>query len=808
MIKLSEVKKAVSKIRNPWFRAKSKYIKYYEKLPIREKTILLESQHGTEISGNIFYILKYLYENDYYQDWDIYIPTWIRHRKKIDMILQSYNLQNVKIVIYASDEYYRLLASAKYLINDNTFSTNFIKKDGQIYLNTWHGTPLKTLGRYISDGVHNIGNAQKNFLMSDYILFPNQQVRDAIMVDYMVDDLVENIGVWGGYPRNTIFFDKVRRQEVQELYNPDNKRIYAYMPTFRGSAKNGGTDKNDIYLKYFLFELDKNLTDDELLYVNLHPVAKKNINFRLFKHIRAFPMRLETYDFLNISDCLITDYSSVFFDFANTRKKIVLFPYDQEEYLANRGMYLDIDTLPFPKVYDIKNLLIELRSPKNYDDSAFRQKYCTYENPQATRQLCEFLFENKYNELKLQKNETNGRENVLLYVGNLAGNGVTTSLCNLLSKIDLDKRNYFLAFKASYVAKYKEKLNKFPKQVRYISIMDDMNLTITDRFIRKLFKKGFIKAPFYMKLMHKRISQDWQRCFADANFDTAIQFNGYESEVILMWSQFAGNKIIYVHNDMVEEIKTRKNQRSDVLHYAYQNYSKVAIVTPDILPPTKLISKKDDNIRVVHNIIDDKGILDKSLLDLEINKKITNIYPNYECLDIVLNSNNKKFINNGRFSPEKGQIRLIDVFAKIIEQYPDLFLIIVGGVSYGNYYEKLKKHIKDLSLEDKVILIKNLPNPFPLIKQCDFFVLSSLYEGFGLVLAEADILGLPIISTDVQGPRTFMQKYGGKLVDNSEEGIYQGMLAMLNGEVKPINVDYDEYNKQALEEFEALFNQQ
>lgn len=806
MIKLSEVKKAVSKIRNPWFRAKSKYIKYYEKLPIREKTILLESQHGTEISGNIFYILKYLYENDYYQDWDIYIPTWIRHRKKIDMILQSYNLQNVKIVIYASDEYYRLLASAKYLINDNTFSTNFIKKEGQIYLNTWHGTPLKTLGRYISDGLHDIGNAQKNFLMSDYILFPNQQVRDAIMVDYMVDDLVENIGVWGGYPRNTIFFDKVRRQEVQELYNPDNKRIYAYMPTFRGSAKNGGTDKNDIYLKYFLFELDKNLTDDELLYVNLHPVAKKNINFRLFKHIRAFPMHLETYDFLNISDCLITDYSSVFFDFANTRKKIVLFPYDQEEYLANRGMYLDIDTLPFPKVYDIKNLLIELRSPKNYDDSAFRQKYCTYENPQATRQLCEFLFENKYNELKLQKNETNGKKNVLIYVGNLAGNGITASLCNLLSKIDLEKRNYFLTFKASYVAKYKEKLKELPERVRYISIMDDMNLTMADRFIRKLFKKGYIKTPFYMKLMQKRIKQDWLRCFGNAHFDTVIQFNGYEAEVILMWSQFAGNKVIYVHSDMDYEIKVRKNQRRDVLQYAYQNYDKVALITKGIYDKTKNIAKQSENFYISSNIIDNKTVSEKSQLPLEIDDKVTVVYPDTEHLENALQSSNTKIINVGRFSPEKGQIRLLNAYSKTLEQYPDSFLIILGGSSYGNYYNAIKKHVEDLKLEEHVILIRNLPNPFPLLKQCDYFVLSSLYEGFGLVLAEADILGLSVISTDIDGPRTFLQEHGGKLVDNSEEGIYQGMLAMLNGEIKPMNIDYNEYNKQALEEFEKLFD--
>ena len=83
-------------------------------------------------------------------------------------------------------------------------------------------------------------------------------------------------------------------------------------------------------------------------------------------------------------------------------------------------------------------------------------------------------------------------------------------------------------------------------------------------------------------------------------------------------------------------------------------------------------------------------------------------------------------------------------------------------------------------------------------------MLSSFYEGLGLVILEADTLGVPVISTDIQGPRGFLQKYNGYLVENSEEGIYQGMIDYLDGKVKTMNIDFENYNKLAVEEFYEL----
>ena len=154
---------------NPWWRARKKYPTYYDTLPIDEKAILIESQHGTQMSGNVFYLMRYLTQSEKYKGYTVYLSARGSKEKDFRAMLDSYGLEGVKTVILASEEYYALIASAKYLINDNTFLPFFMKKEGQVYLNTWHGTPLKTLGRQIKSEPHAIGNTQRNFLFADYL---------------------------------------------------------------------------------------------------------------------------------------------------------------------------------------------------------------------------------------------------------------------------------------------------------------------------------------------------------------------------------------------------------------------------------------------------------------------------------------------------------------------------------------------------------------------------------------------------------------------------------------------------------------
>lgn len=803
---VSYIKGSIKKLKDEYWRARCDYIKYYETLPIRENVILLESQSATKADGSIFYILRYLKSSEKYADYKIYLSSWIRYKKKINALLDHFDIKGVNLVTYSSDEYVRLLASAKYLVNDVTFPAYFIKKEGQVYLNTWHGTPLKTLGRMIGDDIA-IGNAQKNFVCADYLLYPNEFTKKVMIRDYMLENISSGSSVLCGYPRNEIFFDEISRTITRGRLNVTDKKVYAYMPTWRGTVANVGSAKNNTYLMYIIYSLDSILTDDEVLYVNFHPLAvqkKDEPEMKKLRHIKKFPEGYETYEMLNAADVLITDYSSVFFDFACTRRKIVLFPYDKEEYLETRGMYFDMDELPFPQVFDVPELIEELRSEKNYDDSEFVRKYNAYDCSDASRKLCDFVFLGEDTGLKTEKIPDNGKENVLLYAGNLDKNGITTSLRSLTNSIDLDKRNYYISFCQSKAKKNAFQIATFNPKLNFFAIAEIKDLTPSDRVKNKLFRMKLISAKRYAKIANTRIEQDFLRSYGGARFDAAVQFCGYEDNIILLYSAFKGRNAVFVHNDMINEKKTRGNQRIDLLKYAYNKYDRVVTVSDDIIPPTAKISGRSDNILTVKNVIDYRTILQRAEEPVTLDRT-TKCSVSRDSFMSIMASEQKKFINVARFSPEKGHDRLVNAFSKFAAEYPASILIIMGGNSRDGGYEKLNEKIKSMGLQNNVILLLSVSNPYPIIKECDYFILSSLYEGFGLVLAEADILGKPVISTDITGPRTFMKKYGGTLVESSEAGIYKGLKMLYNNEVKIMNVDYDAYNKECVDAFEKIF---
>ncbi len=797
-------KKIWDKLKNKYWRAKCRYIRFYDSLPIDDRMILMEAEQGRTINGNIYYIAKYLAQTPKYEHFKLYLSARGGNVKRFQKVLAFNNVENVEVVSLSSDQYFRVLASAKYLITDTSFLPFFVKKEGQIYLNTWHGTPLKSLGKNIQTGPHGIGNGQRNFVCSDFLLFPNEYTRDHIIEDYMLANISKSRCVLSGYPRNEVFFDDKRRMQIREDLELTGKRIYAYMPTFRGGVRTGTTQKSDAYMTYYLCELDKQLADNEVLYVNLHPIViKSGIDFRQFQHIRKFPENYETYEFLNVADVLVTDYSSVFFDFAGTGRKIILFPYDKEEYLADRGMYFSMDELPFPQVRSERELLQELRSEKIYDDREFIQKFAPYEGLGATQRLCDYTILGEDTGLKVEEMPNNGKENVLLYVGNLAGNGITASVRALFDTIDLGKRNYYITFITETVQPYYKTLFALPKEVSFYPTTGDLNLTIANRVVRKLFKWKVIPAPLYVKLLGKRIRQDYERNFGCAKFDTVIQFNGYEQEVILRLSAAPCRKVIFVHSDMLAEIKIRKNQRRDVLRYAYRHYDKVAAVTEGILTPTYKIAGRKDNICIVKNAIQYQSILERAQEEITLDD-FTRCSLEREEFFELMGTPCPKFICVGRFSPEKGHRRLVDAFHNQLANMPDAKLIIMGGSSYGSTYDELQEYILSLGLEKSVVLLRRVSNPYPIIKACDYSILSSFYEGFGLVLVEADILGKPVVSTDIPGPRDFMLAHGGILVENSQKGLEHGLQMLACGEVQPMSVDYQAYNQSVVKEFEQL----
>jgi len=374
------------------------FARHYKHSPVVENRILFETFHGKTIGDSPLYMLQELMAQGRAGDFQIYYAT--AHPKEHAALVRELGLP-VKLVSIESAEYAKVLATAKYLVNNSSFPAFFIRRPEQRYIQTWHGTPLKTLGKRMRLGIESMYNVQHNFLQASVLTFPNEFTRDVMMRDYNLDHLYTGTVALLGYPRNTVFLAPDEgAAELRASYGLDGFENFAYMPTWRG------TSNHDIQVEEYakevgaiLREVDAQLRDDQRIWVNFHSMVAADISLDAYEHIRPFPAGVDNYRFLNQMDALITDYSSVFFDFSLTRKPVVLFPYDIDDYTADRGFYFDIDELPFQRVDTAAELAQTLVSGVfrsfDYKGSAYEKDYLSYDSVQNSALALRLLFDDE-----------------------------------------------------------------------------------------------------------------------------------------------------------------------------------------------------------------------------------------------------------------------------------------------------------------------------------------------------------------------------------------------------------------------------
>lgn len=790
-------KKVIKKLKSgTWYPF---YNSFYEKGLVDKRKILLESRGGTALESNIFALLKEL-NSKRYKGLKLVLSVKKQYRLSVEEKLRHYKLRVDQIVDTGSVSYYYQLATAGYLVNDTSFPGRFVKKEGQTYLNVWHGTPLKKMGRDNQDERVTMGNVMRNLLMADYLLFPNIYMEEKMSHAYMLPNLYQGKVLREGYPRNSIFFDLERGKETKRQLGYEGKQLSIYMPTFRGRADAVDTQDSLQILKKNLEELDVLLGEEQILLVKLHPFVSAHLKIEGYRHIRPFPPNYDTYDVLNACDVLITDYSSVMYDFANTGRKIILFVYDSQEYEGSRGMYEDVESYPFAKVQTVQELSRELLMPGGQADVSFLKMYDTYECVKAAEKICRHVFLGG-DLCKTSNMQANGRKNVMIYAGDLDQNGITTAFCSMMERLNLEEYNYYVSFRMNSLREYPERLKQIPENVGIVPIASEMNLDVITAVAQAVYLETGRTSLGIGNRLKTAYAREWKKHFGSVHFDHVIHYNGYENYMISLLKEAPCRRTIWVHNDMVREAQEKKNPSKVLLHDAYKSFDYVAIVSEDIRKSTESISGRKDNIVLIQNCEDYQQVLRRSerLLSFDENTQST---VTLEELKKILASPGKKIINIGRYSKEKGHERLIRAFDRFWKEHRDAYLIIVGGT--GKLYGQTCALARSMESGKHIVLIRAMSNPMPLLKECDFFVLSSFYEGLGIVLMEANILGLAVAACDVPGPSGFLGEYGGTLLENSEDGILKGMELFEQGKIAPMHVDYEAINRNSIEMVETL----
>lgn len=315
-----------------------------------------------------------------------YFYLYISHQKNID-IKAVWISRNKNIVKELKDKGYLAysnrtplgmlycLRAYVYIYDNYSKDISFWLSGGAKKINTWHGVPLKKIQMdNIFDKVRHPENAWQKFKWhlrrlsdekpSHFILTTSENLQPIFQSAF----ITKNVFVCG-YPRNDIFFRgsikniylDIETEYLNLLHNLKIKKgmqIVLYMPTFRNSE-----------IRFFDLINLKNFNDflcnKRIIFcVKLHPKSKLQNYFRQIqsKNIYVFPNDLDPYFFINEIDVLVTDYSSIYFDFLLADKPIIFFDYDLNEYLKeSREMYFEYNAYtPGIKVETVDDLTVEL----------------------------------------------------------------------------------------------------------------------------------------------------------------------------------------------------------------------------------------------------------------------------------------------------------------------------------------------------------------------------------------------------------------------------------------------------------------
>jgi glycosyltransferase involved in cell wall biosynthesis len=213
----------------------------------------------------------------------------------------------------------------------------------------------------------------------------------------------------------------------------------------------------------------------------------------------------------------------------------------------------------------------------------------------------------------------------------------------------------------------------------------------------------------------------------------------------LLSRYFFGNETrIIISQHMSPDIFLESSIKSNLIKFFYPRADKTVCVSKEI---EKILNEKYDvgNTLTIYN-----------MMDIEENIKLSPEELPSEYKEIVVGhgEDHLNFINIGRLDRQKGQWFLIRSFKKVVDNFENARLFIIGE---GDLKHDLEYLINELNLENNVFLLGNVENVFPFLGNCDCFVFTSLWEGFGLVLVEALSVNLPTISTDCKtGPREIL----------------------------------------------------
>lgn len=388
-----------------YFSKKIRYAKRGGNVKIDAKTVIFSAYNGRSYVCSPKAIYEYMVNHEAFED---YRFIWIfDYPENYQFLTEN---RNTMVVKNGSHECEKYLHKAKYWIFNFRAYDHWIPKKNQVYVQCWHGTPLKRLGYDItnSDNAMNSVKEIREKYRTDaerfsYLLSPCDFVTQKFTSAWNLKESgKQNVILETGYPRNdfltTFSEDDVDRIKRTLNLQETKKKIILYAPTWRDNqhdAEKGYVYDNPIDFDY----LQEKLEDEYVILFRAHYLVADSFDFEAYK---GFVYDVSKFDDINelyvIADLLITDYSSVFFDYAILERPMFFYMYDMEEYRDEmRGFYLDINQLP-GAILKTETELVEAICQSAFSSveqemiEAFNREYNLKNDGKATERLVKTIF--------------------------------------------------------------------------------------------------------------------------------------------------------------------------------------------------------------------------------------------------------------------------------------------------------------------------------------------------------------------------------------------------------------------------------
>ena len=423
----------------------ARYSKHYRRNEVDKFTIFYSSHHGAGMLCGPYAVFRKMMET---KEFDRYDHVWqIDDPAECRQLRKEYgDWTNVRFVTKNSSGYFNALTSAKYIIVNNTLPFYFTKKPEQIYVNTWHGIPLKTLGYDVPDGKFTSRNMTRNFLLTDYLISPCRFMTKIYLESYKLGGIYTGKLIENGYPRNDLLFSTKRDDIIDKLISrriaiEENKKIILYAPTWKGASFDRA-DKDiaryDEFCDYLYHHID---TEQYQILIKPHPMVYKLLSDEEKRSGRYIPQSIDTDELLSVTDVLVSDYSSLFFDFLLTGRPIIFYIPDLESYREYRGVYFGLHELPGPYSGDMGDIAGWINRAGSLTDeygsaySKMKTWACEFDDGNVTRKVIDAVFHNDESECRIVK-DTSTKKKLLVAGGSFAAGPHTEKILKWLDGID------------------------------------------------------------------------------------------------------------------------------------------------------------------------------------------------------------------------------------------------------------------------------------------------------------------------------------------------------------------------------------